>query len=292
MPTRKLFLWFLCLSACMGYTHGSALETVDIPSPSMNTSLPAAVVLPESYAETDHSYPVIYLLHGAFGDHRDWLDKVAPDGLVQSLANQYNIIFVLPEGGTFSFYLDSPVLENSRYETHITAEVVPFVDEHYRTVADPAGRAITGLSMGGQGALYLATRHPHLFGAAGSMSGAVHMDINGWDLPEEDIDRLMQGFMRSLGNDIEPEFLAKNSVSNMVDQIKANNIPIIIDCGVDDFLIDANRKFHKRLLENKVPHDYIERPGRHNWPYWQNALLYQVLFISEVFRENGSMVSL
>ncbi len=261
------------------------VDTISVHSRSMNRHMPAAVVIPECYDTNDESYPVIYLLHGAYGDFRDWLIKLPNDGVVKALADQYRIIFVLPEGGTFSFYLDSPWDANSQYETHVTKELLPEIDIRYRTIAMPAGRAITGLSMGGQGALYISTRHPDLFGAAGSMSGAVHLDIRSWDLPEADIERLTQGFYATLGiDDIDDGFLINNSATALVAQMKENGMPLIIDCGVDDFLISANRELNRRLNEENVPHDYIERPGRHDWIYWQNALLYHALFFNEYFR--------
>lgn len=275
-----IFLWKM--AACAG------VDTLTVKSPSMKKDMPAAVVLPLSYNESNNSYPVIYLLHGAFGDFRDWLQKLPGDDVVQSLADQYQIIFVLPEGGTFSFYLDSPWDSGSQYETHIINELVPFVDKKYRTVNMPEGRAVTGLSMGGQGALYLAARNPGIFGAAGSMSGAVNLDIQSWDLPQEDINRLLQGFTNTLGaENIDIEFLNEHSATNLTHLMKKNQTPMIIDCGVDDFLIEANRLLNKKLLEKNVPHDYIERPGAHNWPYWQNALLYHALFFSEFFNLNN-----
>lgn len=263
------------------------IDTLSVKSPSMNRVLPAAVVLPDSYHQNTNNYPVIYLLHGAYGDFKDWLVKLPKPHVVQALADQYQIIFVLPEGGTFSFYLDSPWDENSQYETHIIRELIPYIDSIYRTINIPSGRAITGLSMGGQGALYLAARNPGIFGAAGSMSGAVNLDIHSWELPEDDIKRLYQGFVNTMGMDqIDRDFLIEHSATSLTKKMKENNIPLIIDCGVDDFLISSNRLLNKKLRELNVPHDYIERPGAHNWSYWQNALLYHVLFFSEFF---GSM---
>ncbi len=261
------------------------VDTLSVYSDSMNKYMPAAVVLPVCYDDNDDEYPVIYLLHGAYGDFKDWLVKLPDEGVVQSLANQYGIIFVLPEGGTFSFYLDSPWDDDSRYETHVALEVVQHVDRHYRTIESTSGRSITGLSMGGQGALFIATRHPGIFGAAGSMSGAVHLDIHSWDLPQDDIDRLFQGFVNTMGgNQFDPEFFKKNSATGLTGRMKENNIPLIIDCGVDDFLISANRELNSRLMRDSVPHTYIERPGRHDWTYWQQALPYHVLFFSEFFK--------
>lgn len=271
------------------YVVFAHVDTLSVYSPSMDKNMPAAVVLPNTYHDTDHEHPVIYLLHGAYGDFRDWLAKLPDDGVVHSLADQYDIIFVLPEGGTFSFYLDSPWDESSRYETHVAQEVVQYIDKHYRTIKLPSGRAITGLSMGGQGALFLAARHPDIFGAAGSMSGAVHLDIKSWDLPQDDIDRLFSAFANTMGgDDFDPEFLAANSATGLVKLMKENNMPLIIDCGVDDFLISANRELNRRLLKHGVPHDYIERPGAHDWPYWQNAIYYHALFFSRFFENNKS----
>jgi S-formylglutathione hydrolase FrmB len=75
----------------------------------------------------------------------------------------------------------------------------------------------------------------------------------------------------------------------MVDKMKANNLPLLVDCGVDDFLIESNRELHRRLVYSKVPHDYIERPGEHTWPYWENALPYHLVFFRKILQANGSL---
>jgi enterochelin esterase-like enzyme len=76
----------------------------------------------------------------------------------------------------------------------------------------------------------------------------------------------------------------------LTDRLKANNLPLIFDIDVDDFLIETNRDLHRRLVENNTPHDYIERPGAHTWDYWENALPYQVLFFSKILIANGVAV--
>ena len=76
----------------------------------------------------------------------------------------------------------------------------------------------------------------------------------------------------------------------MVDKIKTNELALIIDCGVDDFLIEPNRELHRRLVYNKVAHEYTERPGEHTWTYWENSLPYHVLFFSRILEKNGAFV--
>ena len=267
------------------------VDTVSVASASMQKTYKAAVVLPDSYAKNKTTYPVLYLLHGGGGHFSDWL-KLTPDkSTVKNLADQYNLIIVLPEGETFGWYLDSPYDKGSQFETHITKEVIPFVDKTYRTIKSNKGRVITGLSMGGHGAMYLSSRHPDLFCAAGTMSGAMDMNWTRYKINDDFAKSLADRHMKLLGtSNPNDQVFADNSIVNMAETIKKNGLPIIIDCGVDDFLIEANRELHRRLVYNGTPHDYTERPGAHSWPYWQNSLPYHVLFFHKVLEANGSAV--
>ncbi|MCA8829589.1 alpha/beta hydrolase [Hymenobacter pini] len=268
------------------------VDTLDIPSAAMQRTYRAAVALPASYAKNKKAnYPVLYLLHGAYGHFSDWSSKTPDKTLIHRLADQYNLIIVMPEGETFSFYLDSPVNKASQFETYITKEVIGKIDQTYRTVARKEGRVISGLSMGGHGALYLSGRHPELFAAAGSMSGALDLSISNRKLsPEEDKGRRAL-FEPVLGPETPTSSIyTANSVVNMANALYTNGLPLIIDCGVDDFLIEINREVHRRLVYNHTPHDYTERPGAHTWEYWQNALPYHVLFFQKVLEQGGVAV--
>ncbi|MBF7090205.1 esterase family protein [Flavobacterium sp. ALJ2] len=270
-------------------SYGAKVDTLHISSATMGKSYKAAVVLPNSYAKSKVSFPVLYLLHGAYGHFGDWLKSTPDKKLVQNLSDQYNLIIVMPEGETFSFYLDSPVNKESQFETYITKEVIQKIDETYRTIADRKGRVISGLSMGGHGALSLSAKHPDLFCAAGSMSGAVDMGVMLNRDSAAEVVKLMQPIFGDKSDDI--ELYKQNAVLGMVDKIKANKLALIIDCGVDDFLIEPNRELHRRLVYNKVAHDYTERPGAHTWEYWENALPYHVLYFSKVLAKNGVTVN-
>lgn len=276
---------FLCSSFL---SYGAKVDTLQIPSTAMGKTYKAAVVLPNSYAKSKASFPVLYLLHGAYGHFGDWLKSTPDKKLVQNLSDQYNLIIVMPEGETFSFYLDSPVNKESQFETYITKEVIQKIDKTYRTIADRKGRVISGLSMGGHGALYLSAKHPDLFCGAGSMSGAVDMGI----MLNRDATKVTKLMEPVFGKEGAPqEVYESHAVLGMVNKIKANQLALIIDCGVDDFLIEPNRELHRRLLYNKVAHDYTERPGAHTWEYWENALPYHVLYFSKVLSKNGVTVN-
>ena len=174
-----------------------------------------------------------------------------------------------------------PIDSAFRYETYISKELVQWIDSKYKTIKKRQGRGITGLSMGGHGALFLALKHQDIFGAAGSMSGGV--DIRpfptNWDMAKR------------LGSYAQqPERWEKNTVINMLYLLSGNSLALIIDCGTEDFFFRVNEALHAELLLRNIPHDYITRPGGHNWPYWNNAIRYQLLFMNDFFRK-GEMTS-
>jgi S-formylglutathione hydrolase FrmB len=254
----------------------------------MKKTYRAAVVLPDSYAKNKTAYPVLYLLHGGGGQFSDWLKQTPDKMLLHKLADQYNLIIVTPEGEKLGGYLDSPIQKDNLFETYIIKEVITRIDDAYRTIRNRSGRVITGLSMGGHGALYLATRNPSFFCAAGSMSGALDLNTANWRIQPQFAEQIKPGFERILGPLAgNPDHYAAHSVVNMTDKMKANDVKLIIDCGVDDFLLEPNRELHRRLVYNKVSHDYTERPGGHTWDYWENSLPYHVLFFNKIIKANG-----
>lgn len=279
----------MCLALYSTCLYASKADTIAIPSAAMNKIYKAAIVFPESYAKSKKDFPVLYLLHGGFGHFNDWLLKTPDKMLVRNLADQYNIIIVMPEGEIFSYYIDSPVDQGSKFETYIINEVIPFIDSKYRTVKDKKGRVITGLSMGGFGSLYLSTKHPDLFAAAGSMSGALDPNMTTWKLTPDRFDGLTKQLDKILGP-MTPDSYLPYSVVNMADQIRRNGLPLVIDIGVDDFLLEPNRELHRRLVYNHTAHDYTERPGGHTWEFWQTALPSHLLFFSKVLKTNNTAV--
>jgi len=130
-----------------------------------------------------------------------------------------------------------------------------------------------------------------MFCAAGTMSGAMDMNYTKFRVSEDFTKSLKDRFQKLLGtSDPTSDVFINNSIVNMVDAIKKNGLSIMIDCGVDDFLIEINRELHRRLVYNGTPHDYTERPGGHTWEYWQNALPYHIVFFNNILKNNGVVV--
>ena len=237
----------------------------------MNKDVLVNVITPDTY-ENGLDFPVVYLLHGYSDNHQKW----ATGGHIGALADKHDVIVVMPDGAYSSWYFDSPVDPTFKYETFVSKELVEHVDANFKTRKDRKARAITGLSMGGHGAMYLAIRHQDVFANVGSMSGGVDIRPfpNNWHLSKR------------LGTIEEhPENWEANTVINLTHLIQPDSLNIIFDCGVDDFFYEVNCNLHKKLLEAKIPHDFISRPGKHNWPYWFNSVRYQFLFFSDRFNE-------
>lgn len=272
----KILLGILFLFAFKMDVWASKVDTLSVASPSMHKLVKCVVVTPDSYMQSKNTkrtqkYPVVYLLHGYSDNYSGWIKKV-PE--IKRLVDQLQIIIVCPDGGYGSWYFDSPVNPNYRYETFVSRELLTYIDGHFSTIANRKGRAIAGLSMGGHGALYLAIRHSELYGAAVSMSGGVDFT----PFPAQwDIAKYLGEYPQNA------ERWKTNTVQYLVGALKNNQLAISFECGVSDFFIDVNRKLHQTLLENKIDHDYTERPGAHNWPYWGNALPYQLLFLKRYF---------
>lgn len=267
---NRLLCTFLYLFFTLTAVAGK-IDTVSVDSPSMHKAINCLIVVPDKHAMAPaEQFSVIYLLHGFGGNQRDWIGNV-PE--LTTYADRYNVIIVCPDGQN-SWYLDSPVKPTVRFETFMTAELLPYVDSHYHTQPDRQHRAITGLSMGGHGALYLAMRHRDLYAQAGSLSGGVDFRPfpKNWELRD------------LLGDaDANPEAWTANTVITATDAIQNGELRLLVDCGTSDFFYDVNKALHQKLLQRNIAHDYVERPGAHTWDYWRNNVEYHLLFFRNGF---------
>ena len=252
----------------------ASVDSISVTSKAMNKTFSCVVIKPTTYKRSKSKrYPVVYLLHGYSGRFSNWIIRV-PE--LKDLADREQLLIVCPEGGYSSWYWDSPLDSSSRYETYVALEVPDQIDQLYRTIADRAGRAVTGLSMGGHGGIYLGFRHADRFSACGSMSGAVDLS---YSINKYDIAKRIGDTINHRQNWYQYSALAA------VDQTIQLPFAVIIDCGLDDHLIQGNRNLHAKMMQRKIAHDYIERPGKHDWNYWRNAVPYQVLFFSRHFQQ-------
>lgn len=232
--------------------------------------------LPEG-AGPDNRHPTLYLLHGAYGNHGDWPSR-SP---VSQLVENYPMILVFPDGGEFGWYLDSPMEEDSQYESYLIGELLPLVDRMFPTLGTRETRGIMGLSMGGHGAMTLAARHPDLFSSVSSLSGILKLTNHSgkWQINE----RL--GPLE--GN--ETLWAAHSAWELATIFSDTPGMRILFDCGREDTVTGAwqdSVAFHERLLELEVPHIWRPFPGGHNWEYWSAHLPGHLNFHQANFMEH------
>lgn len=265
-------LIFVCFCLATIQSHAFKVDTVLTFSAAMHKNIKSVIITPDSYQNGNH-FPVLYLLHGYSGNYSSWCNDMA---VTKELVDKYQFIIVCPDGNYSSWYFDSPLDSTCKSETYVSKELVNWVDANFKTMKDKRGRAISGLSMGGHGALFLAFRHQDVFGACGSMSGGV--DIRPFPLNWDIAKRL--GEMKTF-----PENWEKYTVINQLYLLSGADLKIIFDCGTEDFFYDVNLRLHQELLYRNIPHDFISRPGGHTVSYWNNALKYQALFFADFFAD-------
>ena len=242
----------------------------------MKKPIKCVVIRPGIYNQKNKAFPVVYLLHGFSGDYSNWITKV-PE--LSAYTDLYQLIIVCPDGDYASWYFDSPVNLRMKYETYIGIELPKYIDSAYKTLKNRKQRAITGLSMGGHGALFIAWRHADKFGACGSMSGVMELKESAHRF---DIEKV-------LGDTLNHSDTWKNySVLNVIEKKPFMPLKVIIDCGVDDPFISGNRKVHQKMLQLKIAHIYNERPGTHGWQYWKNSIPFHLLFFSKYFKSHAA----
>ncbi len=229
-------------------------------SESLQRDMRYSVIFPAGYAQGNHRYPVLYLLHGLYGNHKDWLTRTR---LIQ-YAKSYPLVIVMPDAGN-SWYTNSVTAPQDKFEDYILKDVVAEIDGKYRTIRSAHGRAIAGLSMGGYGAIKFALRRPDLFAVAGSLSGAFNGPLDADETPEYR-DQLMKVF-GARGSRTRED----NDIFRLL--VASRELPYLyLSCGTGDQFLGTNRRFVASLQANKLVYEYHEMPGQHTWAYWDQHI--------------------
>jgi S-formylglutathione hydrolase FrmB len=230
-------------------------------------------VLPTTYKLPGHDvlrYPVLYLLHGLAGHYDNWLSKTK----LKEYAALYQMIIVTPEGND-GWYTDSATVPADKYESYIVQELIPEVESRYRAIKGRQGRAVAGLSMGGYGALKFAVKYPDKFIFAASISGALDPAVRSDANPRNVWSFLRPSIMQTFGPPDSP-VRAANDLQKLFRDFPAERIAslpfLYLDCGTEDGFLATNRELAALLLERKIPHEFRELPGKHDWAYWDQQV--------------------
>ncbi|MNG75442.1 putative esterase [compost metagenome] len=235
------------------------------------------VFKPKTYNK-DTKYPLVYLLHGYSENYRQWSHTAD----LQQMADQYDFIVVTPDGYT-SFYLNSPLKNEMQYDDFFFKELRPTIHQAYNI--DRNNIFISGLSMGGYGALRLFTLHEDYFNTAGCSSGALKIDFNIFQNVSQHFwknNRLVDDTKTLLGG-TDNNYINWNAYSILEIIRKRPNFKrnFIFDCGTEDILYPASMEL-KQLVDNiGIPATFISRPGDHNTAYWNSAIAYHFVYFKQ-----------
>jgi len=267
---------------------GKVIEGQNMASKITNQNVNYSVYLPPCYETSQRSYPVVYLLHGYSDNETAWVqfgevnrtaDKAIEEGLIPPM------IIIMPDAKV-TWYVNN-YDGTDRYEDMIFEEFIPHVENKYRIRAQKEFRAVSGLSMGGNGSLVWAIKHPDMFSACAAFSAAVYTN-------DEMKHHLNQGnkdwFTPIYGNLDEegnlPQHWLDYNVLEMIEKLPArqlNQVKFYIDCGDDDFLYKGNAALHVAMRDKRVKHQFRIREGAHNWTYWRTNIMHGLIFIGDVF---------
>jgi putative tributyrin esterase len=269
---KKLF-FFLLLTILVSSGIRAQIRHV-ITSAHISRADTVWVFTPSDYtADQSGNYPVIYLLNGWSGTYHQWNDITD----CQAYADRYRFIIVCPDGLYDSWYINSPAVKTSQYADFFFLALMPFIAANYR--ADPVKQFISGLSMGGYGALYLFGLRPELFRSAGSLSGV--LDLNDtWN--EYDINKYLGIKGRRSGRRI----LEQYSVTGNIEKIARSGKPVIISCGTADRFYAINLDFRQACEEHHIDLTCITSPGGHDYAFWKSAIGYHFDFFARILRDS------
>jgi S-formylglutathione hydrolase FrmB len=276
-------LCFLCVPCDPSFASGRA-ECNTIPSKILGRNVPYCIVLPASFdADKAKRFPILYELHG-LGDNEQFLVHSGLWNLVEDLwegGKMKEFVIATPAGGA-SFYIDAKD-GKVRYEDFMLREFLPFVERKYRVSPGRANRAISGVSMGGYGALHLAFRHPQLFSAVSAHSAALIEKLPAFvSAPQSPRARVLGGVF---GIPPDAAFWDANSPLVLARSANLSGMKIYFDCGdTDDFGFEAGAAaLDKILTARKIPHEFHIYPGRHDPAYFAAHIPASLSFHSRLF---------
>jgi S-formylglutathione hydrolase FrmB len=289
----RIILLFAAFAASLSARAQSRIDCDALKSGILKHPVNYCVYLPASYnaGATQHSaqtYPVLYFLHG-LGDNERTLFNSGGWTLFDDLRQQHKMgdfLIVVPEGGQ-TFYINSAD-GSVRYGDFFLQEFIPMIEKKYRISKGRNNRAISGISMGGYGALRFAFAHPELFSAVSAQSAALITES-----PQELDTAARSGapmgkiLAAVFGSPTEVQHWKDNSAFVLAQRNSAalRKVAIYFNCGQDDnygFEKGASA-LHKQLQKQAVTHEYHPYPGDHSLSYFMNHFPEVMEFHSRAF---------
>lgn len=249
----------------MNFMSKSLMRTV-----SVNMILPAdKLALPGTPQLKTESFQTLYLLNGIMGNHTDWINATN----IQALAEENNLAVVMP-GGENMFYLDHEAT-HALYGEFVGKELVEFTRKIFPLSNRKEDTFLGGLSMGGYGALRNGLKYSDTFGRIVSLSSAMTLYTLNERTDEHPMFMERRSYAEEIFGDFDKVMESDKNPVWIMKQLKAQGkeAPKIYQAvGTEDFLLEANRRLYRELVEAGGNVTYVERPGGHEWGFWSSQL--------------------
>jgi enterochelin esterase-like enzyme len=280
------FLLFFCTASMLPAQTGKVMDNLSMKSKILNMDRRYAIYLPPDYETSQRSYPVLYLLHGSGDDQTGWVQfgevlHIADEAINAGTATP--MVIVMPDANTGKKGYVNDIKGEWRYEDFFFQEFMPFVEKTYRIKGEKRYRAISGLSMGGEGTFIYALHHPELFSSACPLSAATG---------PKSIEELQKYPLWGGGEGVKEAdqvaYFNRYSVLSLIDSLPDTQKKAVrwyIDCGDDDFLYEGNCLVHIAMRKKDIPHEFRIRDGIHSWTYWRASLPVVLEFVSMSFHQ-------
>lgn len=287
--TRRLAIAVIAALLAVGgaWAQRSRMVTDTIHSQVLGAPRAFTAYLPPSFdADPQRRYPVLYLLHGLWGNNEDWKNNTQLQIIADRLIRNGEIdemVIVTPDADTGMGpdlqcgYFNMP---GWAYEDFFFNEFVPQIEQKFRVIGDKRHRAVAGLSMGGGGTTGYAQHHPEMFAAAYPMSALMSVKTRGQQIVEG-ADKYAILNRAVLEND-HIDFVSQADDARK-DALRT--VAWYVDCGDDDFLLTGNMEFYKAMVAAGIPCELRVRDGAHNWEYWNTALPELLPFVTRAFKK-------
>ncbi len=269
---------------------------ITIDSKILGRKIKYSITLPKSYVtDKERRYPVVYMLHGYGDDNNSWNGNwLHGNDKIFALENQglAEMIYVFPQG--FTTYYCNFYTGAFNYMDMFIQELIPYIDDTYRTIADREHRSITGYSMGGFGAMVLALKHPETFLCSAPLSMSFRTDDQYMSESQSGWDKQWGDIFGGKGQDgearITPYYMEHCPYYQFVPENKTDleKVHWFFTCGDDEEqLLIANDTLHVQMRDYDIRHEFRVDDGAHTSKYWLNALS-EVLPMFDFYMNGGS----
>ncbi|MFA5325578.1 MAG: alpha/beta hydrolase family protein [Bacteroidales bacterium] len=255
----------LILTLCITNLHAQDLIVIKSANLKCNDSILVFTPVNDSIY-----HPNLFLLHGWSGNYKNWSEKYD----LQEISNRSGFRIICPDGFYNSWYVNSSDKNGMQWRTFFDEELYPLMKKKYNL--DPKTTFITGLSMGGHGAINIFLDNPDRFAAAGSMSGV--LNIHHTTLIEKYITKVLGEYSQ------ENKRYDEESAINRVEKMIGTDKIMILSCGYSDYYAKSTYEFAEKCRELGIPYFMTISPGKHSWKFWGYALEQHLWLFNKIIK--------